>query len=235
MLTGDAIMKKTMALFLASAMLFACVGCTHDNGNDNDTPTVTSQAGVVVESPDNRPTAGLNNTLMPVETYYVPEPTTMTAVTPSVDNSSDMSKPFEKGAYAVNFVKTPEKAEFSAPGYIGYTVAKSKADIDAYIAKFESMFDFDGEFKEAVSKYDDSFFANKSLIFIIHEEAEGQTSGRVKAVEQFEDYLAITLVCDTNWAAYADPSSVKREQWHCIIEMNSDDIINNDITVFEYE
>ena len=101
--------------------------------------------------------------------------------------------------------------------------------------KFGSMFDFDSEFKAQIKKYDDSFFEAKSVILIMHEEAEGAGSGRVKTVEQFDDYVAISLICDTNWASYSDPSSVKREKWHCIIEMNTDDIINNDVTVFEFE
>ena len=228
-------MKKTIAFIMASAMLFACVGCVKDNGDNNSTPDVTSQAGIV-QNTDSRPTAGVNHTLEPAATYHVPVPTQMTAVTPApVTGNEDMSAPFENGAYASSFVKTPEKSNFSAPGYMGYTVAKSKADIDAYIAKFESMIDFDSEFKEAVSKYNDSFFESKSLIFIMHDEAKGSTSGRVKSVEQFEDYLSIIITCDTNWSSYADPQSVEKEKWHCIIEINSDDIVNNDITVFEFE
>lgn len=228
-------MKKIAALILASIMITACTACGPKAGVNDVTPPPSSstQAGTVV---DNLPTAGLNNTLEPIETFFVPEPTIMTETTPDANTSgADNSKPFEKGAYASTFVKTPEKAAFSSPGYMGYTIANSVKDLEDYMEKFGSMFDFDSEFKEKIKKYDDSFFTSKSVILIIHEEAEGAGSGRIKTVEQFDDYIAISLVCDTNWSSYSDPSSVKRAKWHCIVEMNTDDIVNNDVTVFEFE
>lgn len=235
MLIGEITMKKIVALILAFAMTAACVACTPKEGENDVTPPPSSstQAGTVV---DNLPTAGLNNTLEPIETFFVPEPTVMTEATPDANQAgTDNSKPFEKGAYASVFVKTPEKAAFSAPGYMGFTIANSVKDLEDYMEKFGSMFDFDSEFKEKIKKYDESFFTTKSVILIMHDEAEGAGSGRVKSVEQFDDYLAISLICDTNWASYSDPNSVKKAKWHCIIEMNTDDIVNNDVTVFEFE
>lgn len=235
MMIGDAIMKKTMVLLLTSAMLLTSVGCTVENNGENSTaaPEITSQAGVVGDI-DNLPTAGVNHTLEPAETFYVPQPTQMMEVTPDVAaNGEDMSEPFAPGAYAATFIKAPETAAFSAPGYPGYTLAKSKAAVEAYINKFGSMLDL-SEFKEAADKYNDSFFTTKSLIIILHEEAEGVGCGRVSKINQFEDYVEITLEYATNWSSYADPNSVGTEKWLCLLEMNNNDVINDDVTVVAF-
>ncbi|MBQ9833530.1 MAG: hypothetical protein IJO48_07370 [Clostridia bacterium] len=225
-------MKKFAVSLLASALLLACVGC--NNPSENQLPGESTQPGTsnsptVVQTNDAAVTA--DTTLQPAATFYVPDPTEMVKVTASpADN-----EPFAPGAFASYFVKTPEKAEFKAPGYMGYTIANSVADIEAYMEKFSSMFDFESEFKAFAERYTEDFFEHKSLVFIMHEEAVGAGSGRVDAVDKYNDYVSISIVCDTDWSAYDDPNSVEMTQWHCIVEMNTDDIVNNDITVFEYD
>ena len=85
-------------------------------------------------------------------------------------------------------------------------------------------------FLDACDRYDEAFFAEKYLIFVLLEEASGSIRHEVRSVEQTEDQK-ISISIDRN---VPEVGTDDMAQWHIILELSRDVLVENSIDTYLY-
>lgn len=128
-------------------------------------------------------------------------------------------------ALDINFENNLE-AQYINVGYLDYFEVKnfgvainSKEELDSYYETNKVKYDYeymnDYSFKNAITKYDDSYFTNKSLIILVIEETSGSNRLEVKSCGVIDGKLIVNIDRLVPVVGTCDMSL-----WHVIVEVD---------------
>lgn len=118
--------------------------------------------------------------------------------------------------------------------YPAVKVLRSKSQLDAYYEANKELYSFDGgfdtgSFKNACIKYDDAYFQDHILVFVLLEEGSGSTRHKVQGVS-LENNGELIVEIDTIEPESGDSDMA---EWHIMIEPEAgiDVATEEDVTV----
>jgi len=97
---------------------------------------------------------------------------------------------------------------------------ESLSELETYVKEYEDIFNFDWDdpsFREHIEQYDEDFFAENHLFFVVVDEPSGSIRHGVEEITAEEDVLNIHMSRDI-----PDVGTWDMAAWHVVIELDKD-------------
>ena len=141
-------------------------------------------------------------------------------ITPSPAVSSDEERTVITPSinFKAQYVRT--NGYHSEATYPDSTVINSRSELNDYINNNKSNYDLESDFLDAVSRYDDAYFADRILLLILLQEKSGSISHTVTAVTYSENETLVTI--KRHVPGEGVDGDCMMTQWHIMIELKKD-------------
>ena len=145
----------------------------------------------------------------------------------SIHNTESGSEALTPVNWRAQYVRTNGSSDGVL--YPGVRIIHSAQELTDYYNTWQEAFDLVG-FWDACKRYDETFFKDNYLIFVVLEEGSGSISHKVRSVTQTpEELLAISIDRQVPEVGTCDMA-----QWHIILELSRDVMVENSIDTMLY-
>lgn len=112
--------------------------------------------------------------------------------------------------------------------YPRITIIHTLSELEAYVEANREVYAL-GDFILAIGEFDDAYFEENALILILAQENSGSKELTVESVNKYDDYTEVNLAITNPEVQTADMA-----QWHIIIALKDEDVVNDDVIIFEW-